>query len=402
MHREPFIWTIGPVFTPVETGDFDDLGVVEEAIEGHHAIAGLQVRSLPIFADDPWARGLLWQEWVQELLQQQTQCLAALHPSLLNAESPNPTLRTLDLRYLATGQGNVELVLLLKAFDAHPQRARWWVRALAADVMALFPAAYRLQPVVEEEQLRRYVLCQDVPGEVSAEQETGVGWWLGEVRRYEEFVTLDREYQVREQNYLVYPFTWRPAGMAQVLTLLHSWPGQALVSIALRPTRLHEVEERHLCDLFATFEKLEAADWLKARVQAQIGQRVYADYLRRLKRPYLMRVRFAGCEGEPDALVRALGATLSAVTESADAPSEEGRWDAGYEVVFPRREVEGELELAWDNLQWLEFNEWGPELSLPIYRRFRCLTDAWGANAAFRLPVLPPELVTALGLNGAP
>ena len=404
MREEPFIWTIGPVPTSVETGEFDDLGVVEEIIEGYHSIVALSVTALPIYSGDPWSRGLLWQEWVQELLHRQTQFLAALHPSLLGSESPNPTLRTLDLRYVAQGeQGDVELVLLLKAFDADAQRSRWWAQALINEVLALFPAEYGLRPVATEQELVRYALVQDELVDDEIEEEIGIGWWLGEIRRYEEFVPLDRERHVREQNCLIYPFTWQLSSMSQVLTLLHNWPGQATVSIALRPTRLQETEERHLCDLYATFEKLEEADWLKARVQAQIGQRVYASYLHRLKRPYLMRVRFAGRDSEPEALVRALGATLSAVSERGPDPQfaknpSETQFDVGYEVAFPRRGVEGELETAWRNLQWLEFDDWGAELSLPIYRRFRYLVDAWGANAAFRLPVLPPELVTKLDL----
>lgn len=402
MSRELFVWTFGPVPTPVETGEFDDLGVVEEIVEGHHSIVALRVTTLPIYTGDPWSRGLLWQEWVQELLYRQTQCLAALHPALLEAENPNPTLRTLDLRYVALGDhSGVELVLLLKAFDPDAQRSRWWVRALANEVLALFPPQYGLRPVASESAVARYVLRSDELGDENEEEEIGQGWWLGEIRRYEEFVPLDRERQVREQNYLVYPFTWRLSGMSQALALLHGWPGQAMVSVALRPTALHEAEERHLCDLYATFEKLEETDWLKARVQGQIGQQVYAGYLRRLKRPYLMRVRFAGRDSEPEALVRALGATLSAVPETTPNPQlSETFFDTGYEVAFPRRDVQGELETAWRNLQCLEFDGWGPELSLPLYRRFRYLEDAWGANSAFRLPVLPSELVAALGLAG--
>lgn len=405
MQEQPYIWTLGPLPTPVETGEFDDLGVVEEIVEGYHSVAALRVAALPIYAGEPWSRGLIWHEWVQELLRRQAQCLATLHPSLLEAESPNPNLRTLDLRYMACAdRGGLELILLVKAFDPDPQRSRWWARALADEVLALFPPEYALQPVTLEEAFARYAVRLEEPDEEGEAEEIALGWWLGEIRRYEEFVPLDRESQVREQNYLVYPFTWRLSGMAQVLTLLHDWPGQAVVSVALRPTCLHEVEERHLCDLYATFEKLEDADWLKARVQAQIGQRIYAGYLRRLKRPYLMRVRFAGRDSEPEALVRALGATLSAVPEAApDLQPGTGttatHFDVAYDVVFPRREVPGELETAWHNLQWLEFDDWGPGLSLPVYRRFRYLVDAWGANSAFRLPVLPPDLVVELGLN---
>lgn len=345
MSREPFTWTFGPVPTPVETGEFDDLGAVEETVEGYHSIVALRVTALPIYAGDPWSRGLIWQEWAQELLHRQAQCLAALHPSLLGTESPNPTLRTLDLRYVTQGNGgDVELVLLLKAFDADAQRSRWWTQALADDVLALFPPEYGLRPVVSEEALARCALHVDGLGDEYKEEETGLGWWLGEIRRYEEFVPLDRERQVREQNYLVYPFTWRLSGMSQVLTLLHGWSDRAIVSVALRPTTLHEAEERHLCDLYATFEKLEEADWLKARVQGQIGQRVYAGYLRRLKRPYLMRVRFAGRDSEPEALVRALGATLSAVPETTPTLQLlETFFDAGCQVAFPRRAPPGRI-----------------------------------------------------------
>ncbi len=400
MDRDLFIWTFGPVLTLVETGEFDDLGVVEEIVEGYHSIIALRVTALPLYAGDSLVRGLLWQEWAQNLLHRQTQCLAALHPSLLEAESPNPTLRTLDLRYVAQGDhGGLELALLVKAFDPDAQRSRWWARALANEVLMLFPSEYGLQPVASEREFARYALCLD---ELVAEneEEASLGWWLGEIRRYEEFVPLDRERQVREQNYLVYPFTWRVDGMSQVLALLHCWPGQAVVSVALRPTYLHEAEERHLCDLYATFEKLEGADWLKARIQGQIGQRIYAAYLRRLKRPYLMRVRFAGRDSEPEALVRALGATLSAVPDLQSGGSlPETYFEAGYEVAFPRRTAHDELETAWRNLRWLEFDDWGAELSLPIYRRFRYLVDAWAANSAFRLPVLPPELIVELGLD---
>jgi len=385
MNREtpqtrPYIHTSDAEPTLVETGEFDDMGVVEETVEGFHSIFALKVTSVPAFSEADRKRGLSWKDWAWETLYRQIQFIASLHRSLPDTASPNPDLRSFELCYIASGEGQVDIVLLAKAFDPERQRSRNLALSLSREILALFPGEYGLTPVTSEDGFRACGLPESV-------EEIEGRWWIGEMRRYEEFIPLESERQVREENYLVYPFTWTLTGMARVVEVLANWAGPALVGVCLRPTWLYEAEERQLCDLYASFEKLGEVKWLKSRIQGQIGMQIYADYLRRLKRPFLMRVRFAGRDAEPDGLIRALGSALAAFPEDALDRDSEGYLDAPYEVVFPHGGTGEELEVARYNFQLLEFDGWGEELSLPRYRRFRYLVDARGANSAFRIPV---------------
>jgi hypothetical protein len=369
MYPEIYIYTSDLEPTTIETGDFDDFGVVEEVVEGFHSLFALKVTSVPSFSEADRERGLSWKEWAWERLYQQIQFIASLHQTLLETPSPNPSLRSFDLRY-ASSEGQVEIILIAKTFDSEQKRSRELAFALSRNILALFPKEYGLEPISSEEDFRRFCLPEKVEH-----------WLIGEIRRYEEFVPLESERHVREENYLVYPFTWTLTGMGKVMEVLASCPSQAIVSVCIRPTRLYEAEERHLCDLYASFEKLGEINWLKSRIQGQIGMKIYSDYLRQLKRPFLMRVRFAWKGTEPDSLIQALGSTLAAFNEDYNS---ENYFDAPYEVAFP----EDELEVARYNFRLLEFESWGNELSLPKYRRFRYLVDARGANSAFRIPIL--------------
>jgi len=164
-----------------------------------------------------------------------------------------------------------------------------------------------------------------------------------------------------------------------------SLPGRYLVSASLRQTKLYEAEERGLSDLYATFEKLEKVHWLKAKVQGKIGMQLYAEYLRRLRRPFLLKIQIAGEQPIPQGLIHALGAGLTGLPDGVLEGGADDFIETSYDFVLP--ETPEELAVARRNLKLLEHDFWGRDLPLAKYRRFRYLVDARWANCAFRIPI---------------
>lgn len=363
----PYIHTSQPLETEVESGLFDGWGPVIQPVEGHHSIfaAVLSLLQHP--------NGVVPRKWVLEMLERQIRFIVSLHHSSPLDARPNPHLRTFEMRYLShPDERRLEVVLLNKVFAAERERSRQLALDLWQEVRSLFPYGYSLQPVSSPAKLKAY-LWPDWLKEMKDPAQ------IVEIKRYEEFVPLESEERVWEQNYLVYPFTWRSHSMLQVCRTMLDLPTSHLVGVSIRPTRLYEVEERHLCNLYATAEKLSRVNWLKAKIQGQIGVELYAQYLRWLKRPFVMRVQIVGEQAVFPALAHCLGVELTrpAMGEGLDV-------ERNYELVSPDPQ---ELERAKGNLIYLEQSRWGGDLASPEYRRFRYLVDAKMANCAFRIPM---------------
>jgi hypothetical protein len=367
--EQPYIYTSAKEETEVESAEFDDWGVVPEVVEGCHSIFAAMVQS----AGDRGDSAL-------EVLGRQIRFIAGLYHPLGGDLRPNPSLRTLDLRFISQPEGGgVSIALLGKAFDSSPDVSRQLALEFWEECRSTFPSDYELKVVTAEAEFEERFLGGFIEG-ITADRQ------VVDVRRYEEFIPMEREEQVWEQDYLVYPFVWSVQGLAELPRILLSLPQHCVVSVSLRQTKLYEAEERHLCDLYATFEKLEKVNWLKAKVQGKVGMRLYSEYLRRLRFPFLMKVQIAGEGAVPNSLIHALGVGLTGLPDGVLEGSADDYVETSYDFVFP--ETVEELATAQRNLKLLEHTFWGWDLPLAKYRRLRYLVDARWANCAFRF--LPP------------
>jgi len=379
--EQPYIYTSDREETEVESGEFDDWGVVPEVVEGQHAIFAAMAR--PAGAGDDRGGSAL------EVLGRQIRFIAGLYHPLGSDPCPNPNLRTLDLRFVPQPEeGRISIVLLGKAFDSSPDVSRQLTLEFWEECRSTFPPDYELKAVTAEAEFEECFLGGFIEGINDGGQVVGV-------RRYEEFIPMEREEQVWEQDYLVYPFVWSVQGLAELPRILASLPHRCVVSVSLRQTKLYEAEERHLCDLYATFEKLEKVNWLKAKVQGRVGMRLYSEYLRRLRFPFLMRIQIAGEGVVPNSLIHALGVGLTGLPDGILEGGADDYVETSYDFVFP--ETEEELATAKRNLRLLEHTFWGRDLPLAKYRRLRYLVDARWANCAFRIPVCSPDLTGFTG-----
>jgi hypothetical protein len=365
--EQPYVYTSDKEETEVESGEFDDWGVVPEVVEGCHSIFAATVQ----LAGDGGSSAV-------EVLGRQIRFIAGLYHPLGGDVRPNPNLRTLDLRFVPQpGEERVDTVLLGKAFDSSPDVSRQVALAFWEECRGLFPSDYEVKAVTGEAEFEECFLGGFV-------EDISDGRQMADIRRYEEFIPMEREEQVWEQDYLVYPFVWSVQGLAELPRVLVSLPQRCVVSVSLRQTKLYEAEERHLCDLYATFEKLEKVNWLKAKVQGRVGMRLYSEYLRRLRFPFLMKVQIAGEGGVPDSLIHALGVGLTGLPDGVLEGGADDYVETSYDFAFP--ETGEELATAKRNLKLLEHTFWGRDLPLAKYRRLRYLVDARWANCAFRLP----------------
>ncbi len=366
--EQPYIYTSDREETQLESGEFDDWGVVPEVMEGFHSVFAATVQP----SEDTGGSAL-------EVLGRQIRFIASLYHPVGGEPCPNPNLRTLDLRFIPQPEEKrVNIVLLGKVFDASADVSRQLALEFWEECRSLFPPDYELKAITTEAEFEECFLGDFIEGII-------VGRQMVDVRRYEEFIPMEREEQVWEQDYLVYPFVWSGQGLAELPRILLSLPQRGVVSVSLRQTRLYEAEERHLCDLYATFEKLEKVNWLKAKVQGRIGMRLYAEYLRRLRFPFLMKIQIAGQGAIPNNLIHALGVGLTGLPDGILEGGADDYVETSYDFVFP--ETAEELATARRNLKLLEHTFWGRDLPLAKYRRLRYLVDARWANCAFRLPL---------------
>jgi len=366
--EQPYIYISDREEAEVESGEFDDLGVVPVVVEGFHSIFAATAQP----TGDREGSAL-------EVLGRQIRFIAGLYHPQGDNPCPNPNLRTLDLRFIPQPEERrLCIVLLGKAFDSSSDVSRELALEFWEECRSTFPPDYELKAVTAEAEFEECFLGGFIEGITDVSQ-------IVDIRRYEEFIPMEREEQVWEQDYLVYPFVWSVQGLAELPRILLSLPQHYVVSVSLRQTKLYEAEERHLCDLYATFEKLERVNWLKAKVQGRIGMRLYSEYLRRLRFPFLMKVQIAGEQTIPNSLIHTLGVGLTGPPDGILEGSVDDYVETSYDFVFP--ETAEELATAKRNLKLLEHTFWGRNLPLAKYRRLRYLVDARWANCAFRIPI---------------
>ena len=130
--ERPYIYTSAREETEVESGEFDDWGVVPEVVEGYHSVFAATVQPV----GDRGGSAL-------EVLGRQIRFIAGLYHPLGGDLRPNPSLRTLDLRFISQPEeGRVSIALLGKAFDSSPDVSRQLALEFWEECRGLFPADY--------------------------------------------------------------------------------------------------------------------------------------------------------------------------------------------------------------------------------------------------------------------
>jgi len=375
----PYIQLTKRADTPVESGDFDGLGVVFERGAGIHALFAVRVVPQPYEVVEQRKWGFPARDLLNEVMDRQMGFIASLHYVHPQSPSPDPHIKTVALRYIAhPAIGQVDIALIGKVFATTVEKARDLAQVWCAEIVALFPYDYDVIPVTSAEEFAALSGESLIEGVSSPMQ-------LVEVRRYEAFVPKILETDVTEGDYLLFPFVWHPNGMEQVWRAMALLPVPTLVNVTLRPTYLYEAEEIHLRQLHAAARKLADAEHPDLQIQGKIAAKLYADYLTQLAHPFLMRVQAVAETTMPMALAQALGTSLThefltGIEGKCEVPT------PGYEILFPTQD---ELSTAQHNLRLLEMDNWGYDLAAPPYRRFRYLVDATSAHCAFRLPFPP-------------
>jgi len=374
----PYMHSVHSSEAQIDSGVFDQLGVVHRSTSGYHSLFAARVLVEPyeVLAERKW--GLVERDLLDEVLDRQMRFIASLHYVGPQSASPDLHLRTLALRYVfVPGARRVDVVIVGKAFAAEQGQACALANAWYGDIQALFPADYRLVPFTSE---RAFM---EGSGQTLL-QEIVLPAQTVEIRRFEMFLTRSRERDVAETHYLIYPFVWHRNGMEQVWQAMVSCSVPAVLSVTLRPTYLHEAEEIYLGQLYEAASKLSQSTHVAERVMAQRATAIHADYLRSWRQPFLVRVQAAARPKVPGALARAAGCAIA--YGSPIGCEQQAVSFPGYELVEPE---DTECESARDNASLLEMSEWGSDQAAPPYRRFRYLVGVKGAHCAFRLPFVP-------------
>ncbi len=379
MKREtPYIHIVYSSATRVESGTFAPSGVVYRSTAGHHALfaARVMVEPYEVLAQRKW--GWIERDLLDEVLDRQRRFIASLHDVGLQSVFPNIHLRTVALRYVASGNSRqIDVILVGKVFASEPEQARASALTWYEEIEALIPRDYSLVPLVSEQEFMRQS-GQELLETTSTQ--------VVEVRRFETFRLGPRQQAVMETDYLVYPFLWHRHGMEQVWQAMASQRALSVVSVTLRPTYLYEAEEFHLARLYQAATETAISENVAERILGEQAATIYADYLCSWKQPFLVRVQIVVSQRIPGALARATGCALAYGTLTGSGQEEFPF--PGYEIVVPDEE---ELTVARENVCLLETNDWGPDQAAAPYRRFRYLTDSKGAHCMLRLPFVPKE-----------
>ncbi|MFX1352843.1 MAG: hypothetical protein ACFFGP_02655, partial [Promethearchaeota archaeon] len=376
--------------TPIESGDFDQLGVVFERMDGYHSLFAAQVIPQPFESvlDRKW--GWTPYQLLLEVMDRQRRFIASLHWVDPSQSCPNSHLKTVALRYLRRpGSDTIDLTMMGKVFAAEADQAKhlalgWW-----QEIASLFTYDYELVPASSPEAF------EELSG-LAYLDEIDSPTQMAEIRRYEMFTPRPGGQTVTEGDYVLLPFAWHPNGMEQVWRAMALLPCLSLVNVTLRPTCLYEAEEIHLSQLRAAAQKQASSDQVDLQLQGQLAAWLYTTQLSRLQHPFLMRVQVAAGEEGLVALARAVGTTLAYAPLTQTQPEQEAL-SISYDIAMPSSD---ELVIAKENLRVLEFHGWGNDQAAPPYRRFRYLFDVTGAHCAFRLPFMPKGGLPGLQFTG--
>lgn len=280
----------------------------------------------------------------------------------------------------------IDLALFVRCVDQAPDRAAQAVRQVWTAVEHNFPRGYPLEVFTRAEEF------------VDAFQPFAYEH-LAEIRRREEQITKGSG----QGAYVVYPLAWGLGNMIQLCTALVRVNGQYLVSVLLRPCQLRDAEKEAINWMGSRLR--EAADQqfqgfsTSCRVvdgEAQIAAEAYEGMLRRLTKPFLMKIQIAGAAPIPDSLVAAVGSELTSPSETVLGDQEqqtlhEQHLTRYYSVISPKDEAQ--RLVARRELYLLETYLWGETVAPEALCRLRYLVDVKEANCAFRLPVAPSDRI---------
>lgn len=199
--------------------------------------------------------------------------------------------------------------------------------------------------------------------------------------------------------YVVYPFP-NPAGDFRMMweTLAHT-TSPTLLSLYLEPVNLTPNERATLAQAASTAQTLAdfqysgeyyQGHWIDP--QAKLVGTAYQEFLRRLGEPFLAVAHLASAH-PPDAwsVARALE---SAVTASAASREESADIPAHCNIV---QALDAPAQHAVQrSITHLTLGGWGGNKASPGKERLRYLTDAAGATALFRFPVVRPGEATGI------
>jgi len=374
--QSPYVHIVHSSATRVETGVFAPSGVLYSNTPGHHALvaARVQPERYEVLAPRRW--GWIEGDLLDEVQDRVGRFIACQHDVGLQSMLSDAHLRTVGLRYVSSGDSQqLDITLVGKVFAPEREAAHALALNWFEEISLLLPHDYSLVPLVSEQEFMRHSgqALLEAPSTQTAE-----------IRRFETFRLQPRQEDVQETDYLVYPFLWHRHAMEQVWQVMASHTAPAVVSVTLRPVYLYEAEEFYLGQLYEAATEAANSDQAAERIQGELAARIYADYLRTWKQPYLVRVQVTAPDKIPGALTRATGCALAYGSGSG----QEDYAFPGYEVLVPDAEEEA---LAHKNVCLLEMNDWGRDQAAPPYRRFRYLADVRGARCVFQLPFVPKE-----------
>lgn len=274
-------------------------------------------------------------------------------------------ITALDMRFVANGTPNIMLYLLCRLrLPRHIDERGFqgFYAGITSRIEQLFgDCGYQLDPVTTEAALLQAL----TPFQPRA---------LAEVRRREKQLVLHDAYTEYEV-YATYAWEWALKKPLEFFELLARQRCTSVITISLKPTRLHDHEQRRLQHAISS----DVRDKLAGSMQGHAISEQYQAFAQKLQQPYLLRITLAS----PDqpALTRLGQAILQQVQLAEIMPV----------LQFPQSSPE--WRAAVHNFRFLGWMPWGNICdAADDCARLRNLVDAQGACMGFHLPVAPEPM----------
>lgn len=311
-----------------------------------------------------------------QLLERHLRFISALHPG--RDRLPPDQRLTVELRYLRRpGAAEIECVLLGKAFDPDPEKAKEAAQALWERISGVMPVGYGVTLARTPDEFKAWA------GEAVIASDKAN---LVEIRRPAEILLWTEEKLPVRHLPVVYPFGWQPSGWEAVWAAQARLEAPSLIAVNLRPITLPPADEIAVARMAHALNAVAAESQPPLSTRAAEAARCFQDVLRFGRSLFAQRVVVVG----PAALGQAVLAALSGPGWPRGATEAFGL----AEIVQPSLE---ELPVALANLVLLEQAAWGEASLLEPFEQLRYISDAAGALCAFRLPLLPHR--GALGIR---
>lgn len=309
-------------------------------------------------------------------------------------------------------QPGVQLLFLGKAF--HPGQNKDEARKLAIDLWKCFsghfpledPFNYPLKPVdaawlkvrdklsgnhsgSSEEAFESHVLTPIPLDSITADR-------LSEIRKFEDWDgivratlgvrTSEETTSAHRLGYFVHNFrpTLDASGFSRLLETLVQQQQKCLVRISLRPTFVTDRELQMLNQLLSEYQ-YQLADtegWIRLYKEDHLNQmkRAFSHLMAHRRHLFSINIQVVGEKKRPDEVVAELGSEF--MNNQSDQPQH----------IREMRPSPGtnEIDVARDNLLYMEHEQWGKTKGGPELSRLPILVSGYEAAGAFRLP-LPPE-----------